>query len=127
MNYRAGYTRVMDFLSAYEPEHARRMVEQRARDELMAQSRAIDDQVTRDIALLMREQEARTAAIHDQHRLRALLADVPVVAGELSDRAQAAYLRAISQGNHSALEALQREIARQFEEEEQTVAMLLMH
>lgn len=115
----------MGFLNAYEAEQARRHVEQLAREDLQRQSQAIDDQVTRDIALLLREEEARTAAIADQHRLRAILADVPAIPGEMSERVQAAYLRAVTQGNYSALEALEREIVRQFEEEEQAVVMLL--
>jgi hypothetical protein len=115
------------FLQAYETELARRAIEQRAREEREIASQAIDDHVTREIAMLMREQEAQSERQAQDERARAILGTNPIVDGELSDRARAAYVRALEQGNYSALAALDREIARQFEEEELAVMLLLTH
>ena len=117
----------LGFLQAYESEIARRAIEQRAREEREMATQAIDDQVTREIASLMRQQEALTEQQIQDERARIILGANPVVDGELSERAQAAYVRAREQGNYSALAALDREIARQFEEEEHAVMMLLTH
>lgn len=115
------------FLSAYDAERTRRDAEQRAREEIERYSQAIDDHVTRDIALLLRQQEAHTDAMANQIRLRALLSDVPALPAEMSDRVQAAYVRAATVSSPSSIEALEREIARQYEEEEHAVMMLLLH
>lgn len=116
------------FLSAFEAELSRRQLEQRAREERELASRAIDDQVTRDIALFMRQQETQDARRAELERLHGLIQEHARDPGiDLADRARVAFTRALMQGNYSALEALEREVSRQFEEEEHAVLMLLLH
>lgn len=116
------------FLAAYDQDVTRRALDASVREARERASQEISDQVTRDIAMVFRQQEAHDAHLEDLaalHRLVLELADGASLAG--SERTQIAFQRARAQGNFSALEALQRELDRDREEEEHAVMMLLLN
>jgi hypothetical protein len=118
-----------DFLSAADAHAERRAVEANARAAREQASREISDQVTRDIAMMFRQQEAYEAHLTDLTRLHSLVREYPVgqpLAG-VSARTQLAFDRARQQGNFSALEALERELDRDRDEEEHAVVLMLVH
>jgi hypothetical protein len=117
------------FLYHYEREMARRRREKRRRDEAEEEARRLQDQVDREIALLLRRQEEEDARQAELERLRSLVRKYSrqQLDMELSERAIVAYTRVLAQENFSALEALERELARHLEEEEQAVLMLLLN
>jgi tRNA A37 methylthiotransferase MiaB len=116
------------FIDAVDKEFLRRRMEQMAREQRELHSRALTDHVEREIALLMRQEEVNDEHRAGRERLRGLIQEHARDADlGLSERAQVAFARALAQGNHSALEALEREIGRQFEDEEHAVFTLLLH
>lgn len=115
-----------DFLAAYDQDALRRVVDAHVREARERASRDISDQVTRDIAMVFRAKEAHDAHLEDLRQLHNLVLELPDgVSFAGSDRTLAAFQRARSQGNFSALEALQRELDRDREEEEHAVMLLL--
>ena len=104
----------------YEIELARRRAEKRARDELEEESRAIQDETDREIALILRDQEAKDARRAELERLRELVTRSATEAQmrELGERVFTAYQRAITKHTFSAAEALERELDRALEEEQ---------
>lgn len=115
------------FLHAYELEQSRRRKKRREQEELEEDAQALKDQLDREIALLLRKQEAEDERRAELDRLQRLVRDHSRNALELSDRAKIAYLRALTQANFSAMEALDRELQRQLEEEEITALMILLN
>jgi hypothetical protein len=115
------------FLYAYELEQTRRRRERREQEEREEEARALQDKVDREIALLLRAKEAEDERDAELARLKALVREHSSEQLELSDRAKVAYVRALTQANFSALEALDREIQRQLEEEEAAILMLLLN
>lgn len=108
------------FLSTYERELSRRREEEVKRREIEEESEHIQDALDRDIAILLRKQEAEDAKKAEMARLLALAkqnADLQA-AREYSERVARAFERAVKRGNFSALEALDRELKRAQEEEE---------
>ena len=116
------------FLSSYESELQRRRTRKKERDELEAETEQIQDELDRNIALLMREQEAKDDKRKDFERLADLArqsADLEA-ARQYSERVATAYARAIDKGTFSAVEALDRELSRAREEEEFLLTALLL-
>lgn len=108
------------FLNDYEAELARRRARARKRKELEEETEQIQDELDRAIAQELRKQEALDDKRKDLERLRELAkesADLEA-ARQYSERVATAYARAITQGNFSALEALDRELQRAQDEEE---------
>lgn len=115
------------FLFAYEHERTQRRHKQREQEDLEAEAHALQDKVDREIAELLRRQEAEDARRAELARLQQLVHKFSHNDLELSDRAKIAYVRALAQANFSALEALDRELQRMLEEEEITALMLILN
>lgn len=115
------------FLYAYELEQSRRRRKRREQEELEEEARALQDKVDREIALLLRAKEAEDEREAELARLQKLVREHSREQLALSDRAKIAYTRALTQANFSALEALDREMQRQMEEEEVAVLTLLLN
>lgn len=120
--FSGGYT----WWLAWEREQERRRRKRKRQQELEDEARALQDRIDRDIALLLRQQEAESAREAELARLKRLVRRYSHQELELSDRAKVAYVRALTQQNFSALEALERELAQQIEEEDHAVLMLLL-
>ena len=115
------------FLYHYERERIRRSSKRREQEELEEDAHALKDQMDREIALLLRQQEAADERRAELERLQRLVRDHSRNALELTDRAKIAYVRALTQANFSAMEALDRELQRQLDEEEITALMILLN
>lgn len=116
------------FLNQYEAEQQRRRALERRRKELEEETERIQDSVDREIARLLREQEAKDAKREEYERLAKIAkanADLEA-ARRYSERVAKAYARVITQGNYSAIEALDRELKRAREEEEFILVALMM-
>jgi hypothetical protein len=115
------------FLYEYGLYLRRAAKKRRRQKELEEESRALKDKVDREIAELLRLQEAEDEKRDNLARLQRLVQKHSKDALELSDRAKIAYVRALTQANFSALEALDRELQRMIEEEEITALMILLN
>lgn len=115
------------FLNAYEREQARRRRRRRKQEELEEESRNLQDKVDREIAELLRIQEAKDEERDNLARLQRLVRQHSDEALQLSDRAKVAYMRALTQANFSAMQALDRELQRMLEEEEISALMFLLN
>jgi mevalonate kinase len=108
------------FLNSYHAELQRRKALAKKRRELEEETEQIQDALDRNIAQLMREQEAIDEKKKDLERLGEIAraqADLEA-AKAYSERVAIAYARAITKGTYSALEALDRELQRAQEENE---------
>jgi hypothetical protein len=115
------------FLYAYELERARRRKRKREQEEREEEARALKDKVDAEIALLLAQQEAESERKAELDRLQKLVKQHSNDQLQLSDRAKIAYVRALTQANFSAMEALDRELQRQLDEEEITALMILLN
>ena len=115
------------FLYEYGLYLRRAAKKRRRQKELEEEARALKDKVDREIAELLRLQEAEDEKRDNLARLQRLVQKHSKDALELSDRAKIAYVRALTQANFSALEALDRELQRMIEEEEITALMILLN
>jgi hypothetical protein len=116
------------FLNTYESELKRRRARARKRKELEEETERIEDELDRAIAFEMRKQEAIDEKRDNLKRLAEIAkesADLEA-ARQYSDRVATAYARAITQGNFSALEALDRELQRARDEEEFLMMTLML-
>lgn len=116
------------FLNQYELEKQRRRARDRRRKQLEEESERIEDATDRQIAQLLRVQEAKDDKREDYERLATLAranADLDA-ARRYSERVATAYARVLAQGNYSAIEALDREMKRAAEEEEFLLLSILM-
>lgn len=116
------------FLNDYEAELRRRRKRKKEREELEAETEQIQNELDRSIAQLLREQEAIDEKRDNLNRLGDLAkqnADLEA-ARQYSERVATAYARAITQGNFSALEALDRELQRARDEEEFLMLSLML-
>lgn len=104
---------------AYELELARRRQERKRREELEEESERIEEETSREIARLLREQEAKEARRADLQRLSALVARYAGRAdtAELGQRVQKALSTAASKKTNWSLFSLERELQREREEE----------
>jgi hypothetical protein len=108
------------FLGSYESELQRRRARARERKRLEEETDEIQDDLDRNIAQLLREQEAIDDRRQELDRLKDLARESQDIAAakRYSERVATAFERAIARGNFSALEALDREMQRANEEEE---------
>jgi hypothetical protein len=86
----------------------------------------IQADMDREIARLLHEQEARDAERADLARVQALADKYAGTKQPVSRRVAASLLKAQEERTINALEQLQREVARMFEEEEAAVVAALM-
>lgn len=115
------------FLYAYELHRAARRKRKREQEEREEEAQALQDKVDAEIALLLAQQEAETERKAELDRLQKLVREYSNDQLQLSDRAKIAYVRALTQANFSAMEALDRELQRQLDEEEITALMILLN
>lgn len=103
----------------YEQEMFRREDERRELERLKAQAEEIEDDLEREIAKEIREDDTEQVRLAELNRLRDMAiryrADLQEVASPQVVRAAE---RAIERGNYSAMEAFERELARMREEEQ---------
>lgn len=114
---------------AYEREMRRRRDERRKREQLEDETDQIPQIIDREIAQLLREQEAKDAKRDELTRLKGIATDLKAEEARqvYGDRVGLALERAVLQGNYSALEALEREIERaRTEEDFMLLATLLL-
>jgi hypothetical protein len=106
--------------TAINRELQRRASERRRRKKLEEESEAIEAETDRQIALLLREQEAKDARKAELERLSALVASIDLRAElpELSERVQKAIKVAATKQTTWALFQLERELQRAQEEED---------
>jgi Skp family chaperone for outer membrane proteins len=117
----AGYDRrYRKFDSAYRREQRRRRRLKELQDELEAETEALPKGIDREIALLLRQQEAKDLKRQELARLKRLADNSAAQEAIRShgERVAKALERAVTVGNYSALAALDREIARARDEEE---------
>lgn len=115
------------FLYHYELEQARRRKRKREREQLEEEARQLQDKLDREIALLLHQQQEADERQEELNRLQRLVRGYSNAQLQLSDRAKIAYVRALTQANFSAMEALDRELQRQLAEEEITALMILLN
>lgn len=111
----------MSLLSAYEGEQGYRAAQERVRQAFLS---TITDPVTREIAGHLHAPESRQDELA---RLQSLAHAHSGSSADLTDKARIAHVRALRQGNFSALDGLDRELQRQLEEEDMTAIMLLLN
>ena len=116
------------FLNEYQLEQQRRKKKERQRQELEAETEQIAEQVDRQIAQFLREQEAIDDRREELARLKALVqADRDLKAAEAySERVAIAYQAALEKGSRAALLKLEKEIKLAMDEEEDFMLIALM-
>jgi len=106
------------FFFRYERARDERRRRRREQEEREEEAKRIEDETTRQIALLMREQEARDAERAELERLQALADRFSGEPLGLPASARAAILRASERRTLNALQQMRRELERMLEEEE---------
>ncbi len=116
------------FEGQYDRERARRRRERAELLELEKEARAIPEVIDREIAVLLREQDARELKRQELERLRKLADSLRAEEARVAygERVAKALDRAIEKGSFSALEALDREIQRAQEEEDSMLLSITM-
>lgn len=101
----------------------------RRRDEERAQAEAdqIQLELDREIAKLLREQEAKDAERDDLARIQSLADQYAGTRQPVTRRVSTALLKAYEERSRNALEQLEREIFRMQEEEEMAVLQILLN
>jgi hypothetical protein len=118
----------LSFINTYEQQLVRRRAERKKQQQLEEETEQIPDDTDRQIAQLLREQEAKDARRAELERLSELVEQNASVeaARQYSEKVGTAYARALTQGNYSALEALERELRKAREEEEALLLQAFM-
>lgn len=116
------------FYFAFEREMERRRRERRKREEDEEEARQLQDEIDREIAVLLHQKEAKDAQGRELDRLKVMVAQFADKAAEeaMTERVRNALIRANVQQNISAYLALERELTRALEEEEFIVLMALI-
>jgi len=117
------------FRTDYEENLRRQRAERATRREREEETESIEDLVTRDIAEIFRAEEEHEARDEELQRIKKFAREYTASTAkrQMGERVAKAYERAARQGNRSALEALEREMARAVEEEDfMTIAMMLV-
>lgn len=116
------------FLNTYELQLARRRDAAKKRRELEEETEQIEDATDREIAQLLRVQEAKDDKRKDLEQLALLAkqnADLEA-ARQYSERVAEAYARVLEDGNREAIAALDRELQQAREEEEALLMQMFM-
>lgn len=111
----------MSLLTAYEGEQANRSNQESARQAFL---QGIADPLTREIAGHLHGLEPRQ---NELARLQGLAREHSGSSADLTDKARIAHVRALRQGNFSALDGLDRELQRQLHEEDVTALVMLLN
>jgi len=116
------------FRSDYEAELQRRRREHLDQIKREEKAELIANETDREIARLLREREAEQSRDQELDRLLDFSRQYQASTAKrlMGERVSKAYARAATQGNRSALEALDREMARANEEEEFTMLATMM-
>lgn len=115
-----------NFLAAYEADADRRERESGQRAQAAHAVAQLSDPAEREIGQYLHAHIASEMHRADLVRLRDLVSAHAAAPGDLSERNKIAFARVLAQGNHSALEALDRELARQLDEEHHAALILLV-
>lgn len=115
--------------NAFDSYSQRKAWREKKRKKLLEQIEQIQDQVDREIAELLHEDDLSDS--QDVEELRQIVSQDfsevnAEIAAEFSERLAKAYIRAATQQNYSALKAFEREMDRMREEEEFLVLSILM-
>jgi hypothetical protein len=116
------------FFNEYEQELRRRQKRKKEQEELEEATEQIEDTTDRQIAQLLREQEAKDEKRKELQRLAEIVrqnADIEA-ARQYGAKVAKAYERALTQGNFSALQALDRELKKARDEEEALLLQAFM-
>jgi hypothetical protein len=106
--------------------YAMRRIKPRRREEIEEEVESIEDSTSREIAKLLKEQEARDEERADLARLQSL-ADRYAQRGETVPRpVLASVMKAHEERSRNALEQMRREVERLMEEEEMAVIQALL-
>jgi len=106
------------FFFDYERELAKREREKKRREEEKAKALKIQNELDKQIALEFRKQEEEAARLQELKRATFLAEQhKQFIADNLNEKVLASVDRAITKGNYSALEALDRQLYEAFEEE----------
>jgi hypothetical protein len=110
----------LTFLNTYEQQRSRRKKEEQERRALEEETEQIQDTTDREIAQLLRVQEAKDAKRAELERLTELArANQDLEAARrYSERVAKAYQAVLEKGSRSAAERLEKELRRAAEEEE---------
>lgn len=114
------------FWAAFARERARRRRERREREERERESQRIEDETSRSIASMLREQERIDARREELGRLEALVKRYRSAPEPLPQRVEKAMSRAIARESSASLMALDRELRRAMEEEEFVMQAAMM-
>ena len=116
------------FYVRYEQEQIRRRKERKRQQEREEEAERIQDEIDREIARLLRIQEAEGARRAELARLSELVGRFADSKAEAAygERVSKAFSRASAQQNISALMALEREIDRAIEEEDFLVLAMMI-
>ena len=111
------------FLNDYESYRQRKRRRDEERRRILEQIQEIDDETSREIAVLLQKdliREERERQISELESLveKSFSNDMLPELKDYSERVTKAFVRAYMQGNYSAVEALEREMERAREEEE---------
>lgn len=117
---------VTTFLSAVDSLAERRAQSAAAHAAREAASLEIANPLDREIAMAFRAHEAKESHLANLAALSELVAQANTEPVEASERTRRAFHRAREKGSYSALEALERELTRDLEDEEHAVMMLLV-
>lgn len=116
------------FFDAFEREQFRRAAKRRRKLEEEDELRAIQDATDREIAQLLRVQEARDAERDDLAQLKRLTENVAREAQQaFTERTAMAYAKALAQQNTAALLAFERAVRQQIDEEDMTALLFLLN
>lgn len=128
--YNAGVlAHAADFLTLTDDLADRRHAEGAELEARAAARRGIADPMTREIARHLGAGEARDAHVANLALLSALVSAHPdgVPLAGASERVQAAFDRVRAQGNYSSVEALQRELDRDRDDELHALLLLMVN
>lgn len=113
------------FFFGFDHHLARRRRREREEEEARTEAQAIQDQLDREIALLLRQQEAKDEQRRELERLQALADQYAGTKQPVPRRVSTALLKAYEERSRNALEQLQREVERMLEEEELALMIIL--
>jgi hypothetical protein len=115
------------FYFAFERETERRRRERRKREEAEEETQQLQDDIDREIATLLHQQEAEDAEAQELNRLKAMVAQFADKAAEeaMTERVRTAFVRANAKQNIASYLALEKELNRAMEEEEFMILMVL--
>ena len=118
------------FLDEYEEARSRSIAERKRRKALADKAKQIQDDLDKALPIELQKQEAQRGRLAELRRLTALAdAHQSTIKQDFSEKVINAAVRAVAQGNYSAMEALERELQASKDEEDfliQATILLLL-